>query len=246
MSCLNITMEERNGRTAMSQCYFTQPFKVTKPFEYTDTTQIMIMTATAGIMKGDYYDIKVNAGANTSTLITNQSYSKVFDTMDGFASQSQHIELEKGAEFAWFMKPMILFGNSNFQSDTQIYLGEQTSLFYVDILAGGRIGMGERFAFYKYHGRTLIYNSEGKPIFLDNVLLEPEKGEIQGLGYFEESTHIGLIYLYGYQEPVLPFAEGVEAVMSKAQEGYVVRIMGSSGDRLYEYAEQLYRDRSRH
>ncbi len=241
MSSLHLSTIYRNGQTWLSECSFTQPFKVCKPFYNKDKTQIMVMTATAGIMKDDFYNIRVHAGAGTKTEFTNQSYTKIFNTRDGFARQEQDILLEDNAELVWMMKPVIPFADSSFKSNTRILLGENSKLFYTDITGCGRVGMGEKFAFRQYHSRTVVWNKKGRMVFLDNLYLEPKKWKLEGMGGFEGKTHIGMIYLYGYEKPRLMKSEDVEATVTQAYEGYMVRLMGNGGEYLYEYAESLYR-----
>ena len=82
MSCLYLNIGYENGKTRLTDSYFTQPFKVAKPFEEENGIGIMVMTATAGILQGDSYDIQVKAGDRTKTVITNQSYTKIFNTRE--------------------------------------------------------------------------------------------------------------------------------------------------------------------
>ncbi len=245
MSCLHMNIEYQNGKTRLADSYFTQPFKVAKPFEKDDGISIMVMTATAGILQGDVYDIQVKAGDRTRTVITNQSYTKIFNTREGEASQTIKLQVEGRGELAWMMQPVIPFHNSAFTTMTEVILSEQAAFCYIDILACGRVGMGESFAFRKYHGRILVKDEAGNPIYLENVRMYPKEQEYSGIGYFENFTHMGSMYLYGYEKPVLKQADGVMAVVTEAKKGYALRFMGNSADRLYGYALEVYKDLQR-
>ena len=240
MSSLYLTTAFQNGKTRLTDSYFTQPFKVAKPFERGDMAEIMVMTATAGIMEGDKYDMNIKAGTHTKNMLTNQSFTKIFNTKDGEASQTISIQVEGDGELIWMMQPLIPFQNSAFITKTEVTVSRKAAFCYVDILACGRVGMKEQFAFRKYHGRMLVKDETGKPVFLDNIRMYPEEQNCGGLGYFEGATHIGSIYLYGYEPPVLQEMTGVEAVITETKSGYVVRMSGNSGDRLYQYAKNLY------
>lgn len=245
MSCLYLNIDCQNGKTILTDSYFTQPFKVAKPFEDENGIGIMIMTATAGILQGDSYDIQVKANDQTKTVITNQSYTKIFNTREGEASQTVKLQVQGRGELAWMMQPVIPFHNSAFTIMTEVTLSEQAAFYFVDILACGRVGMGEKFAFRKYHGRILVKNETGKVLYLDNVRMYTENQDYSGLGYFEGYTHMGSIYLYGYHKPILKQADGVLTAITEAKKGYVVRLMGNSADRLYRYGMEVYKNLQR-
>lgn len=245
MSCLHLNIECQNGKTKLTDSYFTQPFKVAKPFEEENGMSIMVMTATAGILQGDSYDIQVIAGDRTKTVITNQSYTKIFNTREGEASQTVKLQVQGRGELAWMMQPVIPFHNSAFTTMTEVTLSERAAFCFLDVLSCGRVAMGERFAFRKYHGRVVVKDENGKPLYLDNVRMYPKNQDYSGLGYFEGYTHMGSIYLYGYQEPVLKQADGVLAAVTEAKGGYVVRLMGNSADRLYRYGVDVYQNLQR-
>jgi urease accessory protein len=54
-----MNMVFQNGKTVMSDCFFTSPFKVAKPF-YRDNgyTEIMVMCASPGILASDKYNMR--------------------------------------------------------------------------------------------------------------------------------------------------------------------------------------------
>ena len=238
MSRLSVELKYSNGKTVVSDSYFSSPFKLVPPFYDEDYAKLMIMTASAGIMKGDYYDINIHALHDTNTLITDQSYTKIFNTRDGFAAQSLNIELEENTELIWIPKPVIPFENSSFGADTTISIKDNSKLVISEILACGRVGMGERFKFISYKSRTVV-SINGKPVFLDNTRLCDGEADFSGIGFFENFTHIGFIYFYGYDKPEIIFDKEISAFVTQTKCGYVVRFMGNSADKLYRYAENL-------
>ena len=143
------------------------------------------------------------------------------------------------------MQPVIPFHNSAFTTMTEVTLSEQAAFCFLDILACGRVGMGESFAFRKYHGRTLVKDEAGRSLYLENVRMYPKDQDYSGLGYFEDFTHMGSMYLYGYEKPVLKQADGVMAAVTEAKKGYTVRFMGNSADRLYRYGMDVYKNLQR-
>ena len=72
MSTLYLKSEYRNGRTVLSDVDFTAPIKIAKPFYHNEYTEAMIMTASAGILEGDYFEIRIDAENNSKLRITGQ------------------------------------------------------------------------------------------------------------------------------------------------------------------------------
>lgn len=69
MSRLFICAENMNGRTVIADSFFSSPIKIAKPFYYSDHTEIMMMTASAGMLDGDDYDIEINVKENASLVL---------------------------------------------------------------------------------------------------------------------------------------------------------------------------------
>ena len=86
------------------------------------------------------------------------------------------------------------------KADRAISIKENSKLVISEILACGRIGMGESFKFSFYKSRTAV-SIDGKPVFLDNTRLCNGEADFSGIGFFENYTHIGFIYFYGYDKP---------------------------------------------
>ena len=87
------------GRTEVTDSYFTSPLKLGIPAAFGERRKIVLMMASAGILKGDTFDYHIRCGAGTKNLLTEQSYTKIFDTGEGGAEKHQNIEVLEGASF---------------------------------------------------------------------------------------------------------------------------------------------------
>ncbi|MGN0552357.1 MAG: urease accessory protein UreD, partial [Oscillospiraceae bacterium] len=197
MSELHLRAENNGVRTVISDSRFTSPIKIAKPFYRDDHTEVMMMTASAGILEGDRYDIGISAGKNTALKFTGQSYTKIFKAENSGASQRIDISAEEGAKLIYMPCPVIPFGQSVFSSQTEIHLADNSRFAMCDIISCGRAAMNESFKFSSYRSRTAVHIG-GKLKFLDNVRLVPQEAEISGIGFFEKHTHMGMIYVYGF------------------------------------------------
>ncbi|MDR3239162.1 MAG: urease accessory protein UreD [Clostridiales bacterium] len=240
MSELFVKTEHINGRTVLSDCSFTAPLKVAKPFYRDDGySEIMVMCASPGMLDGDCYDMRFEIGDNTALIISGQAYQKILNTGGGAAEQNVRIQVGENAALCYLPRPVIPFAGSKFHSRMYVALNRSSILFFGDILTCGRGGMGERFAFSEFTSRIAV-SVEGRPAFLDNNRLFPDGAALDGIGFFEGYSCQGLLYLYGYDNVSLPQSDGIEAAVSKAREGYAARIFGNSGDAVYEFAQNIF------
>jgi urease accessory protein len=232
----------QNDKTIISDCAFTSPLKIAKPF-YRDTgyTELMIICASPGMLEGDRYDMRFDIGAGSKVIISGQSYQKLFDAKSGGAEQNLNIQVRENASLCYLPYPAVPFAGSRFRFKVDIRLDRSSKLFFGDILTFGRAGMGERFAFAEYMSRTVICVDD-RPMLLDGCRLSPVEAAVDGIGFFEGYSCQGLLYLYGYEADLPQRRNSVEAAMSKARAGYVVRALGHSGDDVYHYAQDLFVD----
>jgi len=226
----------------MSDCFFTSPFKIAKPF-YRDNgyTEIMVMCASPGILAGDRYNMRFDLSDNTKTIISEQSYRKIYNSGDDFSQQHTRIQAGENAALYYVPFPVIPFAGSRFRSRTDIFLRPSSKLIFGEILTCGRDGMGERFAFSEFSSRTAVY-VDGKPVFLDNSrLIEDRDADFSGLGFLEGYSCQGVFFLYGFDNVSLPEREGIQAAVSKSLAGFTIRALGDSANNLYSFAGNLSR-----
>ena len=240
MSTLYVRTAYQNGRTVMADCSFSSPLKIAKPFYRDDGyTELMIMCASPGMLSGDRFDMRFDMGENTKTVISTQSYQKLYNTGDETALQNVQINAEENAALFYCPYPAIPFAQNRFRSSLEITLKPSSRLLFGDILNCGRHGMGERFAFSQYISRTVV-SIEGKPVFLDAVRLIPNEVTLSGIGFFEGYECQGLLYLYGYDNVSLPESAGISAALTKSREGYSVRVLSDDTAAVYQFLKDLF------
>jgi len=248
LSELSVSTVCQNGKTVLSDCFFTSPFKIAKPFSRDNGyTEIMVMCASPGVLAGDRYNTRFNLADNTKTIISEQSYKKLFNTGDGFSQQNTRIQTGENAALFYMPYPVIPFAGSRFRSRTDIFLRASSKLIFGEIVTCGRDGMGERFAFSEFSSRTAVY-IDNKPVFLDNSRLfgcgaakgssaaKDCEADFSGLGFFEGYSCQGVFFLYGFDDVFLPECEGIEAAVSRSSAGFTVRALGDSANNMYRFA----------
>lgn len=258
MSELHVKTVLQKGKTLVSDCFFTSPLKIAKPFYRNNgNTELMVMCAGPGMLEGDCYSISFELGEGTQTVVSGQSYQKLFQMGQGKAGQSLNIQVGENAAFAYLPHPVIPFAGSRFLGRTEISLKASSKLFFWEAVTCGRAGMGERFAFSEFSSRTCV-TLDGQPVFLDNTRLLPEEASLRGIGFFEGRAAQGFLYLYGYDSEFDSLSEflseflsegppdnmenftKIEAAVSKAEKGLVLRVLGQSGADVFEFSKRIW------
>ncbi|WP_121020720.1 urease accessory protein UreD [Helicobacter vulpis] len=182
-----------NGRCVIADNYFTPPFKLMPAFHEKDSlSEIMLLVVGAGMLKGDSQEIEIEVGAHCQLKLSSQSFEKIFDTEEGYASRQQRIVVKEHALLDFSPLPILPFANAHFKNHTQIILHPDSELLYSEIIAAGRIAYGEAFAFHKIHSTLeILYHSpqDSMPIFLDNTILEPARMNLTNPCMFDSYTH---------------------------------------------------------
>ena len=240
MSKLSLKAINRYGRTQLSDCYFSSPLKVAKPFYREDGyTEAMVLIAGPGMLKGDSYDMAFEAKQGARALITAQSYQKLFNCDNGNTTQNVVIKVDDEAELCYIPQPIIPFNKNSFTSNMEINLNKSSKFFFTDVIASGRLGMGEKHLFLGFSSRVVV-NINGRTVFLDNTHLFPKKADFDSLGFFEGYPCQGLIYIYGYGDIDLPKCSNVEVAVSKSREGHSIRLLSNSADDAHKYCMKLW------
>lgn len=225
MSRLFICAENMNGRNVIADSFFSSPIKIAKPFYYSDHTEIMMMTASAGMLDGDDYDIEINVKENASLVFTGQSFTKIFKSgKKGGAVQRVKITVEKGGRLLYSPQPVIPFADSIFDSRTEVFIDSGARFVMQDIFSCGRTAMNEYFAFKSFRSRIAVH-IDGRLVFLDNIKLIPDEADLSGIGYFEGHTHSGMMYAYN---------EDIYAGLchTNAYKGVVCRMLADSAQEI--------------
>ena len=192
---LNLCIASKNGRTYLEDCYFTAPYKVAKPFEREKGIEIMLMSASAGIMENDRYNASITLKQGSHAAITSQAFEKIHRMEGGEAVRRTVIAQESDTFLYYSPLPAIAFEKSKFLSETIIRLANDTSrLVLSDIFINGRIARGERFKYELYGSDVKIYKGD-RLIYRDNSRFEPGRSELVNGCFFDGNTHYGTMVL---------------------------------------------------
>lgn len=246
----NIVTELRNGRTILQESYCTQPFKIANITEDKRAAQLqlMIMTASPGLLDGDdhRFDLKLLEGANLK--LENQCYQRLYHMKIG-ASQQMNIRLSKGAHLTFIQHPCVPHEAASFKTKNTIYLQNDCSLIWGEILTSGRAGSGESFIFSKVHSLTEIYINQ-KITIRENILMEPKINSSAGIGLLEGFTHQATLFFLDEEkdmavlrkmvyEKLAPLNTIEFGVSIAPVNGIILRILGYKAEQLFNILKSI-------
>ncbi len=235
MSRLYIRAENRDGRTVITESSFTSPLKTASPFYRGDFTEVMMMSASAGMLEGDEYDIRIHVCSGASLKFTGQSFDKIFKCSEGGKIiRRVKINVEGGGRLVYMQQPAIPFGGSRFYGEMDIRLRSDSVFVLQDIVSCGRAAMDERFSFSEYRSRISV-KLDGRLVFLDNVKLVPDDFRPDGTGFYEGFTHSGMMYVYGTEVADIPVETGAAATSAAA--GKCIRMLSDSAQSITDVLE---------
>lgn len=240
---LKLWIKKEQKKSILEECFFTSPLKIGIPQKKKETLHLVLMMASPGVLKDDFFSYDIRCKENSKVLITEQSYTKLFDMGEGAAGKKMNIRLEKGASLFYRPCAVIPFRGSWFDAGTQVELDGESEFFYSDLVTAGRIGMGEKFAFRHYRSRVCV-SVDGQPVWLDQCLLEPEQMELTNMGFFDQFTHQGTLYYYGPMKKIkqiLQYETDRQAVYGRslAAKGVCMRILAQNAQDIEEILDEI-------
>lgn len=228
LSKILLRAKAEDGKTFLEDVYFTAPFKIMRPFPRENGgIRVMQMAASAGIMEGDCQELEFDIGTGADLEFVSQSYDKIHEMKEGCARRTTKIRVHSGAAFCFHPQPTIPFKDSAFESRMEIHLDDETSVFSMsEILSCGRYAREERFAYRHYYNLVEIHRGEAL-IYRDNTRYIPSMFDMEGLGMYENFTHLSNIFISRPKDPEAYKRKIQERLDRKADvEGSVTMLFG--------------------
>lgn len=252
VSRLTLEASVKDGKTILSDVAFTAPFKVMRPFYEKGTMEVMLLTASAGIMSGDQQEFQIHVKEGADMKFLSQAYEKIHRMEEGYASRRAEITVEAGARFCYTPLPTIPFCDSDYRSEVEVRLADGSSRFIMtEVLTCGRVAYGESFLYRNYQNRVRIWQG-GQLVYYDNTRYQPQQTDMTGFGMYEGFTHLANIVIcnepkdsawIGAVRELIDEQPEMEGGVTQTAYGHtVVRILGMSGQKLTEIQEKILRN----
>jgi urease accessory protein len=247
---LHIETNSKNGITQLKQSYFTPPFKVANITEDKNSAllQLMLMSSSPGILDEDEYELKIEAGEESSLQLHTQSYQRLFNMKKG-AKQLMEVHLQIRSSFVYLPHPSVPHENSVFATTNKFYLSEGCRLIWGEILTCGRKMNGEVFVFSKYHSVTEVFINN-KLIIKENLLMQPLLIDPTAIGQLEGFTHQASFIFLDERTDCNDAADTIHEYLSLQQEiifgitaapvnGLIIRLLGYKAEQLHDLLKAI-------
>ena len=176
---LSLGFSFENKKTKLTRKVHDGPLVVQKPLypEGEGICHAIVVHPPGGIAGGDELVLDVDAGQDSSVLLTTPGAAKWYRSSGPWARQS--IAFRVGGTLEWLPQETIVFDGALAQTRCDVDLDGDASLIGWDIVCLGRTGSGERYARGSYRSAISI-RREGRLQWL-------ERGRIDGGGKLLDS-----------------------------------------------------------
>ncbi|WP_047504695.1 urease accessory protein UreD [Staphylococcus sp. ZWU0021] len=185
-----------NGKKSVARdVFFEKALKVMRPvyLNQSDIPTFYIVNVGGGYLDSDRYTMNFNIDSDAKVILTSQGATKIYKTLNDHVEQYQTFNIKNNGYAEYVGDPIIAFENAKFYQHNVFNLESTASLFYTDILTPGYSKSDKRFSYTYMHLLNEIYVDDALVTF-DNMLLDPQKQNVDGLGYMEDYTHLGSCY----------------------------------------------------
>ncbi|WP_436854331.1 urease accessory protein UreD [Staphylococcus caeli] len=185
-----------NGRKSVARdIFFEKALKVMRPvyLNNSDIPTFYIVNVGGGYLDGDRYSMNFNIDTDAKVILTSQGATKIYKTLNDHVEQYQTFNINDYGYAEYVGDPIIAFENAKFYQHNQFHLTSTAALFYTDILTPGYSKSDKAFSYSYMHLLNEIFIDNELVVF-DNMLLDPTKNKVNGIGYMEDYTHLGSCY----------------------------------------------------
>ncbi|WP_301420881.1 urease accessory protein UreD [Mammaliicoccus lentus] len=220
---LDLTVFKSGEKSVARDIFFEKALKVIRPV-YLNGSNIptfYIVNVGGGYLDGDRYKMDFTAEKDASVILTSQGATKIYKTLKDHVEQYQNFTVKDNGYIEYVGDPIIAFENAKFFQHNKFNLSANASLFYTDILTPGYSKEDKDFTYTYMHLLNEIYVDDELVTF-DNMLLDPSKNKVDGLGYMENYTHLGSCYFIN-PEVNQHFIDGVYDQIKHFQQEYDCR-----------------------
>ena len=135
-----------NGETYLARQSFCAPFHLSKPYWDGRALHVQLVNSTAGILAGDELELDITAEPGASLAVTTPAAARAFMMQSGAACCRQRFAVGAGAWLEYAPEALYPHRGTDYAQQTRLELAAGASAFFTDLLAPGRVGRGECWA----------------------------------------------------------------------------------------------------
>jgi urease accessory protein UreH len=169
----------------------------------------MVANVTAGVFGGDHLEAHLRLLPGTRARLTAPAATRVHRGLGGaWARQRLGFRIDQGAELWYWPQQLIPLAGALYRQETTFRLAQGASLVAAEVLAPGRLAMGEAFAYRSLSLSTSIYLGH-ELVLLDRARIRPVEGWLSHPGALAGYTYVASLYVAGeISERLAPLEPG--------------------------------------
>ena len=193
---LDLTLSRRgDGRTGVSERRQRFPLRMTVPLYLDDAVPglpfIYVQNPTAGLFPDDDLLVSLDVASDASVHVTTQSATKVHAGTGPGARQRTQLRLAAGAYAELMPDTLIPHAGASLEQELSVELADGAAFVAAELLAPGRHGRSERFAYKRVRLTTVVRDSAEKELCVDALEFEPSRRSPTARGLLGEHSYLG-------------------------------------------------------
>lgn len=194
-----ITFDLHHNETILTEQLSKKPLKIVNPKSQKQTGVCMLTSYGGGFVEGDAVKLDVVCNAGTTSIISSQANTRVYESDGIQCEQKLKMRLKKNAFHVFFNDPLVMHNGGNFVQENTIDLEEESVLLFIDWFSAGRTANGESFVFKSFETSTKI-EIEKQIVLWDNFKITPENMDVHSPGMFGNHSSFLNIFLIGNKD----------------------------------------------
>ncbi len=148
----------KNGfrRTELERLFQEGSAHIRLPEVHEAHAEAVLINSAGGLTGGDHLEWAVEAGAGTESVITTQSFEKIYRRLSGEARITTRINIGEHARVDWLPQETILFNHSALKRELHVEMAETSRFVALEAVILGRAAMGESVKSAIFHDRWRI------------------------------------------------------------------------------------------
>jgi urease accessory protein len=243
---LTLRFTATHDRTVLSHADVVAPLKIVRPFHLEDGRLLVQMLALGpGLCGGDAYTVDVTVETGARVVLVAQSATRVLASRadDAPARQDIRLRVRSGGQLEYYPGLVIPYPGSALEQRLEVALEADARLGVIESFAMGRTGRGEYLRFRRLLSRTIV-TRDGAPLYRDGIDLQPQSGDVAGMGVLEGFRYVASGYFHGAHVPPAQDEPGdgvLAAVGEVGPDEVYVRTLAADGCQLAEWLQKTLR-----
>jgi len=199
------------GRSQVTVNRATNPLKLWTPRRPGPASWIYATSFGGGLVAGDCIQVDLELEADTTTVLTTQSSTKVYRSLrDRGCRQQLHARVGPKATLVVAPDPLVCYRGAIYRQHNRVHLADDAGLVHIDWLTSGRIARGECWQFGQLATRLEIIRG-GRMLLLDSLDLVPRESQLQNPLRMGQYHCLATVVIFGEQ-----FGGAIESIREQA------------------------------